>query len=107
MNLGPTVNSSSKDTGSSISTDGLLLYFVSDRPGGYGEYDIWVTRRASLSDSWGPPVNLGPTVNSSSSDGGPSISADGSTLFFHSKRPGGFGEAGLWQVSLKAHKAKE
>jgi beta-lactamase regulating signal transducer with metallopeptidase domain/Tol biopolymer transport system component len=107
VNLGPTVNSSSKDTGSSISTDGLLLYFVSDRPGGYGEYDIWVTRRASLSDSWGPPVNLGPTVNSSSSDGGPNISADGSTLFFHSERPGGFGPAGLWQVSLKEHGAKE
>ena len=46
------------------------------------------------------PVNLGPTVNSSSLDDTASISADGSTLYFMSNRPGGIGNYDLWQVSI-------
>jgi len=45
---------------------------------------------------WGPPVNLGPNVNSSANDGGASISADGLTLYFSSNRSGGFGGYDLW-----------
>ncbi len=47
------------------------------------------------------PVNLGPTINSSSDDGAPSISDDGSTLFFTSTRPGGLGDWDLWQVAIE------
>jgi len=42
-NLGPTVNSSSHDSAPSISADGLTLFFDSDRPGGHGGIDIWIT----------------------------------------------------------------
>jgi Tol biopolymer transport system component len=101
VNLGPTVNSSAWDYGPSISADGLLLFFISERPGGPGGYgDIWVTRRVTTDNDWGTPVNLGPTVNSSAGEGAPHISADGSTLFFSSRRPGGIGHADLWQVSI-------
>ncbi len=101
VNLGPTVNSSAWDYGPSISADGLLLFFISERPGGPGGYgDIWVTTRASVNDPWGTPVNLGPTVNSSAGEGAPHISADGSTLFFSSRRPGGSGVADLWQAPI-------
>jgi hypothetical protein len=86
-NLGPTVNSTAGEYGPSISADGLSLYFHSYRPGGYGKNDIWVTKRASVSDPWGPPVNLGPIVNSSSYEWGPCISADGLELFFYSGGP--------------------
>jgi hypothetical protein len=96
VNLGPTVNSSSEDWSPSISTDGLTLFFGSDRPGGLGNWDIWVTTRATKDDDWSAPVNLGPTVNSSALDYGPSISADGLTLFFTSVRPGGYGSGDLW-----------
>jgi Tol biopolymer transport system component len=96
VNLGPTVNSSSDDGGPSISADGLTLFFGSGRAGGFGGTDLWMTTRASEFDPWELPVNLGPTVNSSSDDGTPSISADGLTLSFNSKRPGGFGDRDLW-----------
>ena len=82
MNLGPTVNSTFFDGGPAISSDGLELYFVSDRPGGSGSFDLWVTTRATPSDPWGEAVNLGPTINSSVGEWYPSISADGLVLFF-------------------------
>jgi len=95
-NLGPTVNSSSYDSDESISADGLSLYFTSDRPGGSGSYDIWVTTRKTAQDPWGEPVNLGPTVNSSDWEHTPFISADGSTLYFSSNRAGGSGHVDIW-----------
>jgi hypothetical protein len=106
VNLGPTVNRSSHEYGACISANGLMLYFVSNRPGGYGSYDIWVTKRATTDDDWGTPENLGPTVNSSASEAGPAISADGLTLYFCDYatgpyRPGGFGSSDLWMTTRK------
>jgi hypothetical protein len=95
-NLGQTVNSSYHDFFSSISTDGLELFFNSSRPGGQGDWDVWVTTRATISDPWGIPVNLGPPVNSSYLEQTPTILADGLVLFFSSNRPGGFGGTDLW-----------
>ena len=96
VNLGPTVNSSASDGCPSISSDDLSLYFASNRQGGYGGGDIWVTKRATTEDEWGPPVNLGPTVNSSSLEQDPSISTEGLSLFFMSDRAGTSGPSDLW-----------
>jgi len=102
VNLGPTVNSSSQvPHGATISSDGLSLYFASNRAGGSGSWDLWVTTRATLSDPWGPPVNLGSTVNSSNADIYPSISSDGLLLFFDSGPAGGFGDYDLWVSTRK------
>ena len=100
-NLGSTVNGSDWDYTPELSSDGLLLFFCSDRSGGHGSDDIWLTRRETTDDSWGEPVNLGPEVNSSSGDGNPVISADGSTLYFGSNRFGGSGIVDIWQVSIE------
>jgi len=101
VNLGPAVNSSAFDGRPFISADGLKLFFDSNRSGGYGQGDLYVTTRATLSEPWGTPVNLGPTVNSSAWEELPSISADGSTLYFDSEnRSGGFGSFDLWQVKI-------
>jgi hypothetical protein len=100
INLGPTVNSSVRDFAPNISTDGLSLYFDSDRSGGHGDKDLWVTTRPTTEDPWGKPVNLGSTVNSSDADVAPSISADGLSLLFISRRPGGFGDHDLWQAPI-------
>ena len=99
-NLGPTVNSSAWDYTPALSADGRVLIFGSNRPGALGMDDLWLTTRETTVDPWGEPVNLGPTVNSSAGDGGATLSADGSTLYFSSRRPGGSGGADLWQVSL-------
>ncbi|HUT47306.1 MAG TPA: GC-type dockerin domain-anchored protein [Sedimentisphaerales bacterium] len=102
-NLGPTVNSQLIDSCPSISADGLLLYFMSDRAGGQGDFDIWMTSRVTEEHDWSPPVNLGPVVNSSAKDLFPSISVNGSTLYFCSSRPGGYGGfyGDIWQVSIE------
>lgn len=99
-NLGSTVNSSALDASPNISADGLTLIFMSNRPGGSGAFDLWMTTRATTDDDWSTPVNLGPTVNTSAFDGTASISADGSTLYFMSGRSGGYGAHDLWQVSI-------
>ena len=101
VNLGPTVNSPFAENVPDVSRDGLSLYFSSNRPGGSGAGDLWVSRRASVDDPWGVPVNLGPTVNSSAGDLGPNVSPDGHYLFFTSNRPGGLGLNDIW-VSRRA-----
>lgn len=100
VNLGPTVNTSANDGAPSISADGRTLFFLSDRLGGYGHYDLWMTRRATTDQPWEEPVNLGPQVNTSARESAPDISADGSTLYFNSDQPGGSGMFDICQVKI-------
>lgn len=103
QNLGPAVNSSVWDTTPSLSQDGLVLFFDSYRSGGYGSYDLYMTRRNSLAEPWGPAVNLGPVINSPLYYRDPRVSHDGSTLFWWgagSRRFGGYGGYDVWQASL-------
>jgi hypothetical protein len=97
VNLGPIVNSVSNDWTACITLDGLELYFCSDRSGGYGSIDMWVTRRATKNDAWGRPENLGSLVNGPNWDGEPWISPDGLELYFYSRnRAGGHGGIDIW-----------
>lgn len=97
INLGPTVNATFCWQGEpSISSDGLSLYFASNRLGGSGDSDIWVTTRPTGDDDWGEPVNLGRTVNSTAKEENPFISADGLELYFASNRKGGYGGHDIW-----------
>jgi Tol biopolymer transport system component len=85
-----------KDYYPSISADGKKLYFTScNRPGGFGEDDIWVSVWADT--GWGSTVNLGPNINTQERDLSPSISSDGKKLYFVSwGRPGGYGSYDIW-----------
>lgn len=100
VNLGPTVNSSGLDEGASLSSDGLKLFFMSNRDNLSAPFDLWMTTRESLFDSWGAPAKLPSPINSSFADTAPEISADGSTLFFASTRPGGSGSLDLYMVAI-------
>ncbi len=96
VNLGPVVNSSSGEQNATLARDGLSLYFSSNRPGGAGNLDIWVSRRACTNPddpacAWEAPVILGPVINGSGADFAPNLSIDGHLLFFSSVRPEGFG----------------
>jgi len=95
-NVGPLINSAFIEGGPAVSKDGLSLYFASGRPGGFGNQDIWVSRRFGQDDPWGPPVNVGGTVNGPTMDGAPALSRDEHWLFFNSNRPGGFGGNDIW-----------
>src|ERR1043165_46326 len=79
------INTEHDELGPEMSRDGKSLYFYSDRPGGLGGYDIWVSRAGT--SGWGEPVNLGPTINSEFSEYGPALTPDGKTLYFASNRP--------------------
>ena len=80
----------------SISPDGRYLFFTGcNRPDGIGRCDIYVCRREG--NDWSKPVNLGQTINTGEWESQPSISADGSTLYFLSNRPGGFGGYDIWK----------
>ena len=102
VNLGATINAGSNDQDAAISKDGLSLYFASNRPGGFGGFDIYVSQRASADDPWGSPVNLGPTVNTAFDEGNAAFSRDEHLMFFQSRRPGGLGGIDIW-VSQREH----
>jgi len=102
------INTDAFEGAPSLSADGLEMYFVSDRPGGSGSVDIWVTERKTKDSQWGAAVNLGPTVNCAAAENGPSISADGLELYFSeaiwsspSPRTGGMGSSDIWVIKRK------
>ena len=100
VNMGGVVNSGSYDAEASLSSDGRALVFTSDRSGGSGSWDLWMSTRTSVQDPWGPPVNLGPWINTYEHEGGPAISADARMLYFFSSRQGGFGWYDLWEAPI-------
>lgn len=74
----------------SVSPDGSVLYFASNRKGGYGGTDIWRCRRLKNGD-WSRPENLGSAINTLGNEKFPFIHADGHTLYFVSDGWQGFG----------------
>ncbi len=104
--LGPNINTKFWEGSCSLSGDGQLLYFASDRPGGLGGRDIYVSRKQS-DGSWGVAQNLGPSVNTPFNDDAPHIHPDGIHLFFSSEGHSSMGGydlfyskqvAGVWGV---------
>ncbi len=81
VDLGQPAGSQYRDGNPLVSRDGLELYFYSNRPYGYGGDDVWVSKRARTADPWGPPVNVGPGVNTTGNEYADSISSDGLTLY--------------------------
>ena len=69
-----------------VSSDELTLLFTSDRPGGLGSYDIYMSSRKSKTDEWSTPVLV--DVSSEHDDQAPHLSADGLSLYFQSSRSG-------------------
>ncbi len=77
-----------------FSPDGSAIYFASDRPDGFGGYDLYVSYRAG--NSWGRPENLGPVINSPGNEMTPYF--DGDNLFFSSDWHPGFGGLDLFRA---------
>jgi len=89
----PDFNTPALDGCPFISSDGKKFFIASDRPGGLGGLDIWVSTRKNRNAPWGAPVNVGAPVNSEFNDFCPTLGADGKTFFFVSNRPGFCGTA--------------
>ena len=96
IHVGAPISTPFRELRAQLSPDELSLYLASDRPGGVGAFDIWVSRRACVDCPWEEPANLGPNINSAGGDGGPVLSKDGMLLFFSGSRAGGFGGEDIW-----------
>src|SRR6266566_2342945 len=130
VNLGAPINSDAIDAAPTLSEDGRLLFFYSARAGGFGLGDVYVSHRVSTGadgDVWGPPVNLGPDVNTAANEQGSfyvhepgepnafvyfnrptavdqkvTVSADGHELLLSSMRAGGFGNFDIWRFTRQS-----
>jgi outer membrane protein OmpA-like peptidoglycan-associated protein len=102
-NLGRMINSSAWESQPSLSADGRILYFVSERSGGFGKKDIMVSYFEE-NNQWSPAKNLGKTINTPYDDVSPFIHANGHTLFFASDGQIGLGGFDLYFSEIEENK---
>ena len=100
VNIGKNINSPHWDSQPSLSADGRILFFVSNRPGGKGEVDIWYSK-LGLDQKWSKPVNAGETINTEGNEVSPFIHANNQTLFFSSDYHQGFGGYDIFKSEWK------
>ncbi len=99
IKLGETINTKYRETHASLSYDGSTLFFTSDRPGGYGGLDIYMSKK--LTDgTWGKAVNVGDAINTSKDEESPYILPDGKTIYFSSKGRGGLGGYDIFKTTM-------
>lgn len=99
VNVGSPVNSTSWESQPSISPNGRMLFFVSNRPGGMGGMDIWYSVR-SMDGNWRTPVNPGKTINSAGDEFSPFIYFNGRTLYFSSNGRESFGGFDIYSTTM-------
>jgi len=100
MDLGETINTKYSETTPFLSADGKTLYFSSDRPGGQGSQDIYLTRRLDDTwQNWRKPQNLGSPINTEEYDAYYSIAAKGDYAYFMSGK-GSLGKKDIFRLAL-------
>ena len=98
--LGVNINGAeTNESGCSITPDGKILFFSSDRAGGEGGLDIWMSKKNSAGE-WEAAINLGPKVNTSYDEESPFIHIDGQTLYFSSKGHNSMGGFDLFDTKV-------
>ncbi|MGB8357160.1 MAG: OmpA family protein [Bacteroidales bacterium] len=99
VNIGQPVNSAYWESQPSISPNGRMLFFVSNRPGGFGGMDIWYSILGN-DGKWGKPVNPGKTINTSGDEFSPFIYFNSRTLYFSSNGRESFGGHDIYVTTL-------
>jgi outer membrane protein OmpA-like peptidoglycan-associated protein len=94
VNPGPPLNSRFSEKHPAISADGRRLFFASNRPGGSGSYDLWMSEKKD--GAWGVPVNLGDSLNTPGLEQSPFIHPDQQSLYFSSNGWPGMGQGDLY-----------
>jgi len=95
--MGKPINTTYWEGGACISPDGNTLYFTSERKGGFGNSDIWVSKRKSKTE-WDAPVNIGADINTPYDEAGLFLAPDGKTLFFCSNGPNSMGSYDIFRT---------
>lgn len=107
IDKGRNVNSSYFESSASVTEDENFIYFVSDRPGGKGQADVYTARK--IGDEWTKPINLGDSINTEGDENSVFIHPDGDILFFTSTGHDGMGSYDIFyskKVNGKWSKAK-
>ncbi|MCH7535971.1 MAG: PD40 domain-containing protein [Bacteroidetes bacterium] len=94
------INSSYYESSATVTADGKTMYFISERPGGQGNGDIYKVEKR-YDDSWGEPVNLGEVVNTEFDEISVFIHPNGKTLFFSSEGHTTMGGKDIFKSELK------
>lgn len=89
-----------------VTSDGLTMYFTSDMPKGQGDYDIWMTKRTTLADEFGTPVNMGKNINTAGREVFPILRND-STLYFSSNGLPGIGGQDIFVTEVHGSRSTE
>jgi len=100
QNLGVAINSQKSDSQPTLSADGKLLIFSSNRSGGQGQFDLWMSRKDE-NGNWLPAENLGTEINSDQDENSPFLHPGGKVLFFSSKGHPGMGGFDLFKSTMK------
>jgi hypothetical protein len=96
QNLGSPVNTASNETQVALTHSGRSLYIVTNRPGGAGMNDIWVSHRDNPNAQWGEPSNLRGGINGPGNESGPTFTPDDLCMFYASPGPVPVGGQRIW-----------
>lgn len=93
------MNTDDIEMGACFTADGNTIYFASNRPGGRGGLDLYVSRKG-VDGKWGPSVNMGSDINTEYDENFPTLSPDGKTFYFASKGHDGIGGYDIFSTSF-------
>ena len=99
-NIGPTINTPESDAGIFLASDGVTMFFSSEGHGGYGDADIFITRR--LDDTWtnwSKPINLGPKINTDGYESNFTVPAAADYAYFASTKDS-YGDEDIFRIKL-------
>ena len=105
VSIGKNINTSYNENSVALSPDGKTLFFTSDRPGGKGGIDIYMSK-LEKNGEWGKPKNLDAPINTTLNDDGPFIDYDGKTLYFSSQAHKGMGGYDVFVAEYDSSKKK-
>lgn len=97
--IGGDINTPFWEGSASFTFEEDIIYFSSDRPGGFGGSDLYYSNKLA-NGNWGKAINLGPTINTAFDEDAPQIHVDGKTLFFSSKGHEGMGGYDIFSSTL-------
>lgn len=102
VKMNKNINSKYHESSASYSNDAKTLYFVSNKPGGFGEHDIYYTKWDPIKKDWGEAVNIGPVINTKHNEESVVIHPDGKTLYFSSQGHETMGGYDIFMSKLQA-----
>lgn len=83
--LGKNINTKYWENHACVSEDGSVLIFTSNKPGGYGGFDLYLSRWDETTGDWGPAENMGPVINTPFNEETPFLVNNGKTIYFSSQ----------------------